>query len=1654
MTLGRGDLVGGRYRVIERIGNGACAQVYLAEEPGADGRRVALKVFRAGDDGAAALPEQLDLLQSLEQPNLVRVLGHGTLPGDGAPYLVMEWVDGADLLEAARLLPMSRLRGLLVQLCHGLSFLHEKGVVHGSLKPSNLRVTRGAGEEDCWTLKILDFGQPRPADSEAVAALLYTAPETLRQDEVDGRADLYALGVLLYQMLTGALPFDSSDTASILRGHLEETARPIDTECSGAPADLAEVTARLLMKDPEDRFASASELAKALAPRSEPEVGVASVSDVRLPSLVGRGREVKELQAFLDPRQDGAGLALILGEGGIGKSRLLAQLVDMARERNLPVLQGACHETGGAPFGAFLEVLEWAAAAAETEDLTCTPTDEDTVVGLAERFGPEVVKVVPRAFRREVLPSPELQPRYERVRLIDAVGTFLLEVSKAKPFVLTVEDLHWADDASADLVEYLLRNRARGRLALAAAARPFENRAEWLKESLENEGGPGSVLRLVLERLDLDAVADLARSALRLPNPPHDLATHLLRETAGNPFFVVEMLRDLVEDGGLRRQDGTWCWNESALRRRPRPASMAQALERRLARVGDGELQLLQALALLDRAVERELLERVAAASPRSDAATPDDIDWAPQLERLLDRGLVVRLQEESRERFAVAHDAMRELVERGMNWETRQSIHTAAGTILEEIHGEGAEEAIERIAYHFIQAADDERSARYCVQAAKKARRLYANEEASYFFLQALKYYPDPADPVRWDALGSLGEVYVLQGKMAEARTRYEEMRKLAEAAGHSGHTAAANLGLAEVARCLSDYGQQISFARVAYRLALKAGLDAAQADALQVLGLAHYNLGRFYKAIRCYSLALDLLTQTGDVRIASNVLNRMGLAFMSRGDMKRAKELFEEALSVAQTNDLRIRSSVHNNLGCIAENEGRYTEAISRYSSAEAIAQEWGDRYYMTLSVLNRASALIRLNAIQEAEEQTRRALRLAVELGEKLLQCYLTVFQGQIRRVRKEYDDAASYIDEARRNARRIGHLEIRLIADLEWARLLLDRGQTGEAAELCEAIWQEATDAIVPEVAAHASSLAAESHRKLDNTEKASAFLQRAWSVLDGKTYPEASWHTHLTAGQLCEQLEKYDDASSHYRAGAAILDQVAAAIEVEDLRDAYLREPRRLELRVKAATALRRQVDQDPSRSHETRPWVCWAEAMADLSQSLVGLSTIEEISRTLIAAAVRLFGAERGAVIVGQGSSGSRVVAEFPENGPLQSRLWPCRIVEQGHAGKRGVSNLDDRAVAVAMDVPNDAPGVLCLLMKDPSAFGPTELRLLEAMAAQAALASSAGTSRTRISRLEETEVETFGDMIALSPSLRHAFAQLRRLSRTEESLLIEGESGTGKELAARAVHDASPRGDGPFIAIDCGAVPESLVEAELFGCRKGAYSGANETRKGLISLANNGTLFLDEVGNMPLMMQAKLLRVLQTGDVRPLGMTSVNRVDFRVVSATNEDLGEAVRSGRFRQDLYYRIAGLSIALPPLRERPEDIRVLVNKILQEAKGKTSEQPKTIADAALTVLQDHAWPGNVRELENVVRVAVALASSDVIVLGDLPAYLLADKGHGNVARGTRRQADLEELEIALQKTGGDKTAAARLLGWSRMRVYRVLRRAERPLNMVG
>ena len=418
-------------------------------------------------------------------------------------------------------------------------------------------------------------------------------------------------------------------------------------------------------------------------------------------------------------------------------------------------------------------------------------------------------------------------------------------------------------------------------------------------------------------------------------------------------------------------------------------------------------------------------------------------------------------------------------------------------------------------------------------------------------------------------------------------------------------------------------------------------------------------------------------------------------------------------------------------------------------------------------------------------------------------------------------------------------------------------------------------------------------------------------------------------------------------------------------------------------------------------------------------------------------------------------------VAPFPVSGTLVRKVLQEKagvlstdVLEDATLGQSSSLNLSDTRslLAVPLTVFERVLGLIYLDTGDPNAK--LDKDHLELMTAVAAISAVALENAREVERLEDenqrlkAEINIEHNMVGESAPMRAVYRFVSRVAPTEATALITGESGTGKELVARAIHRNSPRATKPFVAINCAALTETLLESELFGHEKGAFTGAVAQKKGKLEVADGGTVFLDEMGELAPSLQAKLLRVLQEREFERVGGTRPVRIDVRVIAATNRDLVESVRNGSFRQDLYYRLNVVSIEMPALRQRREDIPLLAAYFAARSAEKSKRHVRGVSPEARVCLTNYDWPGNVRELENAIERAVVLGSSEFVLPEDLPeAVLETEQPAGvNIARYHETIAEAKKQVIlrAVDQAGGNYTEAAKLLGVHPNYLHRLIR----------
>jgi transcriptional regulator with GAF, ATPase, and Fis domain len=476
-------------------------------------------------------------------------------------------------------------------------------------------------------------------------------------------------------------------------------------------------------------------------------------------------------------------------------------------------------------------------------------------------------------------------------------------------------------------------------------------------------------------------------------------------------------------------------------------------------------------------------------------------------------------------------------------------------------------------------------------------------------------------------------------------------------------------------------------------------------------------------------------------------------------------------------------------------------------------------------------------------------------------------------------------------------------------------------------------------------------------------------------------------------------------------------------------------------------------------------------ALLKISRVVHAIRGLEELQAQLLDLIFEVVPAGRGAILLaeGAGQEFNCLYARTRQAGQPQlvrvSRTIARQVMKDNVAilgvdvpsGKlREVESLAASEVRSLLCVPLTVfqRSIGCIYLDSTNATNRFHEDHLQLLAAIAGISAVALDNAMRLQWLEQenqrltTEVRQDQSLVGEGARMKEIFQFLARVAPTESTVLLEGESGTGKELAARALHRNSPRGNKPFVAINCAAIPESLLESDLFGHERGAFTGAAVQKKGRLEVADGGVVFLDEIGELAPALQVKLLRVLQEREFERVGGTHAIKVDVRLIAATNRDLNEALRTGEFREDLYYRLAVVRLTMPPLREHREDIPMLTRHFVQKYAKRSKVKAKAVSREAMAALVNYEWPGNVRELENAIERALVMGSSDAVLLEDLPESLLEQESAAEMHEG-KYHASLKELKKqlivdAVEQTGGNYVEAAGILGVHPNYLHRLIR----------
>ena len=1617
-----GTILDNKYQIQAHLGTGGMGEVYRILDLEQD-RECALKILNKMVDQKAVhrrFHREFQLLNRFQHPRLVRTYTWGF--AEERPYFTMDYLPGKTLekiiADQALLEPFreSHFFDLIQQLVESLAYVHAQGAVHRDLKPSNIMVleTEEGIETTILDMGLAKFRQLHSVSITQTGATIgtaeYMSPEQGKGLWVDHRSDLYSLGVILYEMLMGTPPFSGQNPISVILKHIREMPPPIGEVNIAVPEQMQQIVLRLLAKERVDRYQSAGELVQALNNVAPSELVLPGDEQrdvpvkVMRPQFVGRESEMKTLLAMLQDVQAGEQrVVLISGESGVGKTRLVEELLGDALIHDFLCLKGAGREEGGQIYGALIDAFQG------TTDLVGGETDKFSVM--------------------------------------ECWLQLLKRLRQKQPIVLCLEDIQWLDELTLEFLQYALRDPEPCPFLLCLTCR-WSN-LEPLAEEIENfihSKEFAEATQMQLENLSQEEVGYLAASMLGERSIPPDALQTLFRETGGLPLFVVEAVRTLVHAGVVQQDvSGDWQWGEF-------PETLlsddiSEVLYRRITALSAMQQRVLEYVCVFLSDFSFVLLAAV---------WRGDELELLDILDDLIAEGLLAPCREDE-DRYQFSQEVCRRAIYDRIQNVRRRLLHREIGNALEKM--DDAEELMEELADHFAAAEERDKAVKYARMAGKKALEKHA-------YRQALRRFEAVRDWTMNDAFESQADAIDFLCDYADVLRNCDQHNKALELLDEAQALLPDDRNDLK-ARILNREGsihsvlQHGEIAKEYMLEALQLYHDLGDVEGeIQALGGLAYLCdvsGRHEEAIAYMRREIEKYTTLGEAQNKAVLQRREGLFALVGFRFKIAKAHLEPTVKTAQQLGLEyhriwalnLLQRVYFYLGDLNRAEAVCYEVIGEWQKRGVIHLEAVNFLYLGELALERGDFA---EALEYAEISAERFLETSRK--DYVYRAYAISATAAARM--GDVEPAMEWAERASEGTQQISGMYTGILP-LVYCGIGVALAKAGRINE-AEEVFEQAIECRRESKGDHwarALLMAGEFYLERDDMTKAQEYLEAAKQAFEEMEMSYFLRRTQMLFSQLSHDEDgRGRDAVPMFQSGESSRGEDLPAI-------------------VQAGAASISEISVDTLSVDRLR-------LLYEVSRELTTERDLKVLLDRVLGNLLTVYpAAERVLVAIKNEASQGFVVDAIRHHNVEADDLEELsggiirRVIETNEPVLSMDAQTDDRLNWYQSVIDYHIRSVLCVslfhveegvigaLYVDhrgmDNAFSDEDQTFLQAFAN---LVSVALVNARMHEQLEEKaqylqqEVERryqLGDLFGQSDAMQMVYQFIERAAKSDIPVLVQGETGTGKELAARAIHYNSIRKDQRFLSENCAALSPELLQSELFGHKKGAFTGANEDHKGIFEVANGGTVFLDEIGDAPPQLQRSLLRVLQEGEVRRVGETVDRAVDVRIIAATNRDLKKEVENGSFREDLYYRLHVIQIDMPPLREHLEDVPLLAEHLLIRAKEESNKSVGGLTVGAIRALTSYDWPGNVRELENEIRRAVALAEEEGDITPDLFSEAVGHAVSGvSVEYQGRLKDRMQEYEKrlimdALEKYEGNIKRTAEELGLVRASLYRKMNR---------
>ncbi len=1714
--LRSGELIGLRYAVEGSLGKSGLGQTYKCRDLFNQEQYVVVKTLRreANDSLIRAIPA----LIRLRHPGLIRILDFGTLCDGETAFIVEEFVDGKDVFHSTLGRSVRELVRTLVDLCRALQYLHINGIAHRNLKPSNIVLVADSGKTE--TLKLLDYGllpsTPGFQNLAGANRLAYMAPEILMGQLPSLRTDLYALGVVAYELFLRRLPFDDDDEGYLVQKHLHGEVDTRQFQRMQGGTALSQILRTLLEKNPDKRPSSPEEVVRLLSVATGLDYAstCATTSETyfSVGPFVGRLKEMALLQNIAtEVKTSRHGRSVfVTGEGGSGKTRLMEEFRTWALLSGWRVVEGSCWPAEEKTYLPYRQILS---AMDRLDPVGTVAADKCTIF----RFD-DLTTVSSVA---ELDPTSDAAARQFRDRLTRE----MLRRLSGRPTILLFHDFHYADEATVAILDYLLSDIASESLMVCVSLRTTGDLAEPIRRVVDRRVRLQHSNRIELAPLTEGDVENWVTGLTGSQTLGLRLGKWLHRGGGGNAFFVEEIMKHLIDRTILHRVSGNWFLDSAAMDRMEVPASVALLIGKRLKLLSDLAAEICRWIAVFRCDVSQELL--CCASNVCLDA-----MDKA--IAELIERRLVERCSDSGEVHFQFCHTLVGDVVRELIVPRKRRNMHLRIAEVIEDASEPGSH--IQELAFHYTECGSGLKAVHYALRAAAIYKAEFSSEPA----LRMCEFVLRHGDGMSHD---EISEVAIMAAELCCALGVSKRARRILAgqlippSSGRRGMRGRLQLSLARCYQFSGQLSKSKSIAQRGLRTLSRQHCDAA-VDLIRPALLAQIAFclmaeSRPRSGLRLARKALKDLGDAADGTLVGHLHTLIAGLCCIACEFEEGRQAALKAIEILEPlNAIDLLPIAYSHLGINLAGLGRLADGVETHRKAVNLSRKSRSALLKCQAMCNLAECYHRSGQIAAAYTQCREMLKIADEVDNTQIQYAGDVCLLGIEIADGEYAGATKTLDRIRKmDCRRLpiyaraqalyyaASLEVRLgeyraaevdLDELEsfvgketpiyeaslglmlrlWIshrrgehefavrqmivlrRLLRRRHWLFQLALLDLQLSKIYFDSDDVEKAGRSARSAVRLAKRIPAVQiqaEAQLVLARALLASDGagsgsSESVESIKQTERRCKEVKEMLEAAGAGNHTWQvccelARVAMVQhsQAEASLHCEEALGGIRSYEYKLGPLHKKLDECRFARNQCERMMEQCRPLpgrLCADPGLMEeiqlrmllrFSAIMNSITPLNELVKTVVnlleemhkRSQVMLFmvGDTEGQLRLVRGNCDA--AEEDAATVGIVNYVYRTSspfVTGDGFMDQRLGSVIDEKVCGTIFCGPvrtsDGIVGVIYIANRERT--GPIEVGNINAFETFCNLAGIAignairnrnlAEEKERLELRVERAENSQNNIIGRSEVMQALKRRIAVVGSSPLDVLIMGESGTGKELVAKALHKVGRRSGMPLIALDCGALTDNLIEGELFGYRKGSFTGATETKAGLIESANGGVLFLDEVSNLPLRLQGKLLRALQEREIRRLGEIVPRRVDIQIIAATNKELRYEVQKGRFRKDLFYRINSVEIRVPPLREHREDVAELVEHFMKELTVAENGRAKCFGREALGVLKAYGYPGNVRELKNIVQSAYYCALSSTITLQDLPcefreveAMELDDNSAASIIELLRnRKGNFEEL----------------------------------------